>query len=367
MRFEVNSENNAIRHFLNVCREAANKESVNASLNMAYLRSGILQFVEYQAAGGKNMMLPYREASSSLERARLFEISRDDYREMHVAIHESLGLAGEQPGDEELVQYQPAVEDLISKVPFPPRLPFPHIYIGISSPIVTGLTLLCGFLLNQHGQAWELSIDHSRAIPIVMPLTTSCSSYPDAPDKTVGIWRSRVAGQYSPAAFLMYEIVQAIIGFQNLKIEVPDLLTKILAKKNRAPGFPKIIPPPFYRIPLTNQVERVKLQIQRREISSKDSSFSYVHDVRGHWVTRIVKGATPADPKVLKRLAKRGYLVWTDKSKMPKEYHDLLSKRGVYVNSDEWIAILRSWRSDFLRPKNRPDLPYIPATRVMSE
>lgn len=364
MYSDVNSENNAIHRFLNVCREAVNKKSVNASLNLAYLRSGILQFVEFQAEGGQKMMLPYREASSSLERARLFEISHDEYREMHVAIHESLGLVGEQPGDEELGRYQPAVEDLISKVPFPPRLPFPHIYIGVSSPILTGLTLLCGFLLNQHGQAWELSIDPSRAIPIVMPLTTSCSSYPDAPGKTVGIWRSRVAGQYSPAAFLMYEIVQAIIGFQNLKIEVPDLLTKLLVKKNRVPGFPKIVPPPFYRIPLKNQIERVRLQIQRREIS-RNSSFSYVHDVRGHWMTRIVKGAMPIDPKMLKRLAKREYLVWTDKSKMPKEYHDLLSKRGVYVNSDEWVAILRSWRSDFLRPKNRPDLPYVPATRVM--
>ena len=122
----------------------------------------------------------------------------------------------------------------------------------------------------------------------------------------------------------------------------------------------KLMPPPYYTVYMKDTlIQEVKQWAEprfRREIE-----WSHRWTVRGHWMVRVKRGPLPLDAEDEQDLRKRKYKVFTLDSPDFETWRHL-QKRGVKPKrTDEWMAVLISWRKDYV--KGPEDKPLIPSVR----
>ena len=126
----------------------------------------------------------------------------------------------------------------------------------------------------------------------------------------------------------------------------------------------KPVPPAFYTVHMRDSVIR---DVVKEPRGCPRSSPGHRYDRRGTYAHRIKRGSLPMDEKMEKRLrrfrARDGSRYFIFKGgKMPRKWRKLLRRRHLPpVQPGEWIAILRSWRSETICGPE--DAPYIPSTR----
>ncbi len=120
------------------------------------------------------------------------------------------------------------------------------------------------------------------------------------------------------------------------------------------------IPMPYYKVTL--QDSYAEEAVRRFPHVGRSISYSHRWDVRGHDCVRVAKGKLPLSPEIAVRLKKRGYAIY-DIQPIATDHYDILQKRGIRRDPDEWIAVLVYRRDAYV--KGPEGAPYVPATRIL--
>lgn len=108
------------------------------------------------------------------------------------------------------------------------------------------------------------------------------------------------------------------------------------------------VPKPYYVVHMKDTFLREQSQKYGSAIK-RHIDWQHRWRVRGHDCIRFVRGPLPLDAETEIELRKRKYQIYTVEQP-DSETFILLAKRGVAPKgADEWLAVLRYWRGDFIK------------------
>lgn len=126
----------------------------------------------------------------------------------------------------------------------------------------------------------------------------------------------------------------------------------------------KLVPPPYYTVHLKNVLVEESAKSSMGTAVRRHIDWQHRWTVRGHSMVRVKRGPLPLDPKTEAQLRKRKYRIFA-LDKLDAETAALLQVRDFAPKrATEWMAVLVSWRKDFV--KGPPDKPLIPSVRKAS-
>ena len=133
-----------------------------------------------------------------------------------------------------------------------------------------------------------------------------------------------------------------------------------MQKEGKALKVKNLVPPPYYTVYMKDTlIEEVKRYGEVR--FRKEIEWNHRWTVRGHWMVRVKRGPLPLGIEDEQKLRQRKYKIFTlDSPDFETWKH--LERRGVKPKRvDEWMAVLISWRKDYV--KGPEDKPLIPSVR----
>lgn len=120
-------------------------------------------------------------------------------------------------------------------------------------------------------------------------------------------------------------------------------------------------PPPFYTVYMRDIVVNKSVRKTFTSRFKKIIDWSHRWEVRGHFMVRVKRGQIPIDAKLEKVLKKRKYKIYTEEQPPFEIWQKLEARQIPPKKANEWIAVLVSFRDDFL--KGPEDKPLIPSVR----
>lgn len=133
-----------------------------------------------------------------------------------------------------------------------------------------------------------------------------------------------------------------------------------MQKEGKALKVKNLVPPPYYTVYMKDTlVQEAKKYGESR--FKREIEWNHRWTVRGHWMVRVKRGPLPLGIEDEQKLRQRKYKIFTlDSPDFETWKH--LEKRGVKPKRvDEWMAVLISWRKDYV--KGPEDKPLIPSVR----
>lgn len=248
-------------------------------------------------------------------------------------------------------------------IQFPDPLPFDSVYIALIRPVQlsdeqcsiffvpAGIDAwVYALLLSSNGDAFILSIgvDHARESSGVHIIQVAQE----------GVWINLLT--LSP--LVLSWIVRWINEHQTIIEESTKLFSyrhefKQQSKKNK---LKLSIPAPYYTIYIKDI--HIKEPFSKLESLRQRAAQQHRSSVRGHWCVRVQRGLLPLDKKLEKQLRKDPNRKVYTTERPDAETAYFLASRGIAAKkSDEWLAVLVYWRSDYV--KGPDGAPYIPAVR----
>jgi hypothetical protein len=259
--------------------------------------------------------------------------------------------------------------------PLPERRPFDCIYFGYEPKVRVNqdLATLYGLhkvaeegILKQFALGGHLVAPDSVMACLMLELHMKDD---DGTPKLVGgtsMMMERHLGEWNAPYTLAPWIIPSLIRWVNEhKTVVEDtrglsyrLGVKKWAKKNKIKRLP---PPPYYTVRMHDKT--LKETAKQGFVSRYKECYEYNHrwTVRGHYMVRVRRGSLPMDSELELKLRNRKYKIFIhDGPDMETWQH--LRNRGIQPKRvDEWMAVLVSWRRDYV--KGPEDKPLIPSVR----
>jgi hypothetical protein len=326
-----------------------------------------------------------RQYWATLRDARIIEISPKLYTDIHheVDVFTTEKIGGESWTDKIVSEAKARVvgekvNKAANEIPFPPKLPFPSVYLGLAEPV--GFPPDSGSFQIRALGAFKGNFEQTAARMTVLGYLVSDGlcileflRVEDTEGRTYltaySVWADP-GGWGVPNTGLPWTInilIDFINSHQSLVLEKHGWDSQRRWKKqHRALNIKRPIPPPYYTVHIRDQVIEEKLA-GLRGAKKHTFSFSHRHDVRAHEAIRICRGPLPIPDKLRKRFgdnpARRLYVT----EKLRAEDAERLAKRGIPPKrADEWMSILVTDVRAHIRPLD-PKLPYIPAIRKLPE
>lgn len=316
-------------------------------------------------------------AWTNVRDAKIFHVPSETY----IALHQEAdrytaevvsGFAyNGNPSVKDSLRYSLSLRRAAQLIKYPDRFPFPRVFLGYGqgpqiradamrykSPAklekdVVGGTLL-GHLVTEEGYItgfFLVELADGNSFFLVDAVHYPGSSWPSTIDLE---------------PWIVPNIIHIINDFRTFSLETIDKETRRAFKDNRKKlglkNEPIHLPPPFYTLKLDYQIirQRVRSELNKGRKGPK----GFRSDVRGHERCKIARGPLPLEPKVAEKLKQRGYKIFTLEP-LDAETHQKLAVRGLaFKRANEWLAVKTVWVAEHQSPKN-PELPYIPALRVM--
>jgi hypothetical protein len=347
----------------------------------------------WETDDSKSRKLEMEYCVSMLRRAKIFEISKESYNEIHeevdryctediaqLTFHPASEGPVSIPNEEKLLLFKRQTE-ACSRLPFPNRMPFDHCWFAVSSPV--GLTnpqmesrgmkptrdphVLVGMLATSSGEMHEFfRVSRDGNSSLIRIITHRVSPEMSQP------WMEKVRTDDAPttdwmydfslAPFILHKLVDLINSHQTIIVSQRSLSRRMknkLGKELRTTGNRKPLPPPFYTVYLKDSV--IREIIRTTSTGLQRAALSHRFDVRGHWASRIFRGPLPMSPEFELDLENRKYKIF--KTTKPDQWViDIMRDKGIPMRAyGEWIAIKRWWRKSYV--KGPDDGQYIPSTR----
>lgn len=271
-------------------------------------------------------------------------------------------------------QYYEGVNRLGRHEPLPEERPFDYIYFGYEPKIRVNqeLATLYGLhevaekgILKQFALGGHLVAPDSVMACLMLELHMQDD---DGTPKLVGgtsMMMERHLGEWNAPYTLAPWIIPSLIRWVNEhKTVIEDtrglsyrLGVKKWAKKNKLKRLP---PPPYYTVRM--QDKTLKETAKQGFVSRYKEQYEYSHrwTVRGHYMVRVRRGPLPMDEELEAKLRKRRYKIFIhDGPDMDTWQH--LRNRGIQPKRvDEWMAVLVSWRKDYVKgPEGKPLIPSV--------
>lgn len=274
-------------------------------------------------------------------------------------------------------QFYQAVVELGTYEPLPKQRPFEYIYLGYKPKIRVNQSLASLYGLHDAMESKALKqfalgghlIGPDSVLACLMLELQMRDAETDWKTADVGgtsMVMERHSGKWRTPYTLAPWVIPSLIEWINEhKTVIVDSRTvgyrlhvKRAFKKNK---LKKLVPPPYYTVRMQNAT--IKSTAKAAFATCFKQLYEYNHrwTVRGHWVVRVKRGALPLSAKVEASLRKRKYKIFTDSQPDWDTWKHLL-RRGVKPKQvDEWMAVLVSWRRDYI--KGPEDAPLIPSKR----
>ena len=232
------------------------------------------------------------------------------------------------------------------------KLPFNCIYILLDHFIedVSEGNLLCSLLVSEDGYIHSFNCRDNNSISshrvILRQNIITCS--PDIEnDKDVLLNYFALT-----INILTYELLDYISKHQVDKKTINQASTKIRKLRKTIKKLPK----DYYTIGLSSAIT-----LHQEYRSESEAKHSYQYDVRGCWVTRMVRGNLPINKWLQDGNPNR--TIYTNMNQLPPEMLIFFNSKGITIEEGEWISVLKTWRKDHIRGPE--DKPYIPAIRTL--
>lgn len=329
-----------------------------------------------------------------MRKAKVFEVAPESFMELcretlaqlderfDVGLTDKVELFNEETlteaAQDRLARLHSRLDKAIHSLEFPDHLPFDVCWFGLGEglPPLTQIGVearnldvkteynILGYLITNRGEVHELLVfqrpDGYGGVQIV--------SYHFDPTTLAGEATGIIGWKYprTTMPWVLCAMIDAVNQHQNTILELRRTTPHTAGMFKRARhelGVRKPTPPPFYTVYMRDSVIRDAVR-ERAQVPRAQPGHRF--DRRGSYIHRIQRGPLPMDPEVERKLlrvkAKDGSRYRIFKGHMPSKWKKVLRKRHLPTKQPgEWVAILRSWRSETVcGPK---DAPYIPSTR----
>lgn len=329
-----------------------------------------------------------RQYWATLRDARIIELSPKLYMNIHheVDVFTTEKIVGQKwlPADQAAESQETTLADFAERinkaareVTFPPKLPFPSVYLGLAEPVE----------FPYDSGSFSIRAIGAFRNHVTRPVRMSVLGYLVSEDLCVleflriesetgenyltgfSAWADP-GGWAVPNTGLPWTInilIDFINSHQSLVLEKHGFESQRRWKKSqKALNIKRPIPPPYYTVHIRDQVIEEKLA-GLRGARKHTFSFSHRHDVRAHEAVRIDRGLLPISDKLRKRFSSNSSRRLYVTEHLRADDAERLAKRGIPPKrADEWMAILVSEVKAHIRPLD-PKLPYIPAIRKLPE
>lgn len=314
-----------------------------------------------------------------LRQARIFELTPEAYGALHhvadvyttekIAYQEWMHPdSGKYPTEEQQEAHLRLISEAGERVPFPEQMPFEVCYFawGQGVPFTTEQLLGQGFtqerLANCTRGTLVSTLVCARGVVVSFYTMDDEEGKPKIISHAIHRWSEATLWRhpYSLTPWIVTAVVAAVNEHQTLVVEGKRSWDdrKLFKKAARRIGVKHPIPPSYYTVYMRDkQIEASARREFRRQL---DVEWSHRWDVRGCEVVRIRRGTMPIDPKLLRRLERRGYKVFTMDRPDADSYRALMARDVSPPKSDEWIAVLISWRKPHVKgPEGKPYIPSV--------
>jgi hypothetical protein len=313
------------------------------------------------------------EAWSYLNQASIFEVPTSLYTELyHEADKEVCRVAGQewlhpadrsQSSEEEALRNFKVTEDEGKRQSYPEHMPFEYCYFGFDIPwlLNPGQAALFGAIASNEpvdvfmyailaakGRVFSLhTLDHGYKCGIAIRCEREDNKW--IRPLTLMPWIFNWMVEWINSHRLTVEETTHKFGYRHHY--------KRAAKRSKN----KPIPPPYYTVLIKDVVRKERPRTDETGMKMRRAQ-RHRSAVRGHGVMRVRRGKLPLDPKLEQELRKdKRRRIFTDRPLDAETYADL-AKRGIRPKAhDEWMAVLKYWRNEFMRGPE--DGPFIPAVR----
>lgn len=303
----------------------------------------------------------FRWFYTALREARLYEMPVDSYdrlRELASSYLVSL-LGFEQAEWDKWVaagarddKVLAKVDVLAKSVPMPAPLPFDTIYIGWGDVHQNDGDVLVGTLISTTGGGR------------IIEFFGHADQY-----LTVGVYDAQSDGWgkgalIAPWSYAM--LIESLNDYRTICTQQSSLKTR-LAFKQAGKGKRQYLPRPYYIVTMQDRIledahksTKAKLSIPRE--------WSHRWDVEGHERLYVRRGPLPIAPRQKAHYLAGGWQVFESPKQMSGEAYAIVLRRGAKpMQMGEWMAVKRTRISSYQKPKDRPELPYVPASRRPSK
>lgn len=321
---------------------------------------------------------------SLLKDARLFHFSPRTYVELRheVDVYTTEVLADLdwlEPGAgshsaEDADKYVNAISDNVKNVPFPDRLPFARTffgfgYPGVRVPLYDVRHLIPDEVAPQIEEGYligYLLAEERVAVGFYMLMRKNGTG-----GVTVEVYREEGSDAWTNRGlslnpWIVVQFVKIVNEHRTFLLPESSATPRCRQnyKRNRKDmglkrGQWAYTPPPYYVLPISSKVIR---ETVRRNLPRPRAPTAYRTDVRAHERCRIRRGKLPLDPKLRRKLQRRGYEIFTVNDLDVNALRKLQERNVPFKRTDEWMAILTTWVESHYT-NNDPKLPYVPATR----
>jgi hypothetical protein len=279
-----------------------------------------------------------------------------------------------------------ATEDAARSIPFPPaeKWPFPTMFIGFGSQLgLSPLQLhtrlsaetvsyanvnyghLLGILLFQdaHGEPWAIEIigathDYEKANDPTEVERVETLVWATAYNPLDG-WKH----PFDLNPWVINSLMAHLMGFQTF-IEESFISPTARWERKKFERQTKVklpVPKPYYTIKLQSKL----IEDRTRKLLPKlGRTYEYNHrwEVRGHERVRFQRGELPIDPKLRRKLVKRGYRVYDIEEPVAEDVARMIRRGLPPKRPGEWLALKVSQVKPYT--KGPEGTPLVPSMRV---
>ena len=264
-----------------------------------------------------------------------------------------------------------AIRTLAQQVPAPAPLPFKAIFVALGAgrhdPALnpreqSGVPVRVGWLLNEAGYVFTVD-------KITEHMTLRCTYAPwviRRPTGWVSVEDDDEKGLQVIAPWVFTLLVGALNDYRTVRITHPQQPAPLLPKSRKSQEQPRTqkLPPMYYQVTM----EDITIDDTRRKLPRLKVPVNWSHTwtVSGHFYNKFQIGTLPIPPDLEHDLVKnRGYTLYKNAAEVPSRLATLLMKqRRSLPQAGQWLAHKETRKEADIRPHNRPDLPFIPSTRV---
>ena len=234
------------------------------------------------------------------------------------------------------------------------KLPFDDIYILLERPFedsTLGHNInVCGLLVSNSGYIYTINKgdDYITSHNVILSqniITCNVDCYNDGDNVMLNL-------QLLQLNIFSYYLLEHISKHQVDKKIINQASTKIRKLRKTIKKLPK----DYYTIGLSSAIT-----LHQEYRSESEAKHSYQYDVRGCWVTRMVRGNLPINKWLQDGNPNR--TIYTNMNQLPPEMLIFFNTKGITIEEGEWISVLKTWRKDHIRGPE--DKPYIPAIRTL--
>jgi hypothetical protein len=274
-------------------------------------------------------------------------------------------------------QFYQAVVELGEFEPLPEKRPFEYIYFAYEPKIRVNQDLATLYGLHEaqrKGILKEFSLGGHLVGPdsvmaclmLQVRIQDKETDWKPAVMGATSMMMERHSGKwnapYTLAPWIIPSLIEWVNEHKSVVEDTRSLGYKIKVKKQfKKARLKKTAPPPYYTVRM--QDVTIKETAKDTFGTRYKETYEYSHrwTVRGHWMIRVKRGPLPLDANLEADLRKRKYRIFTHNEPDWDTWKHLRHRKVEPKRVDEWMAVLVSWRKDYV--KGPEDKPLIPSVR----